>query len=344
VRIERFDPVADGTRLAACHALWQAAQRHDDPDGAPMSLAGFTGWWGTGFTGEPRQVWLAADDTGPVGCYLLELPHRENTGLGDVVVVVAPGARRRGLGSELLAHCCAQAGQEGRTRVVAETLEGAPGDAFARAAGGRAGLTEVRRILPVDDALPARLTRLRAEAEPAAAGYELLTWAGRTPSEYLDQVARVNEAMNDAPREDDIEPEHWDADRVRLAEDRPLKHGARLYSAAARHAGTGEFAALSQLLTDPQVPDWGHQMMTAVTAPHRGHRLGLLVKAATHQWLVDAETSVRRVVTSNSETNRHMIAINEALGYLAAGRLRSWEVSIPAYLAGRRDSYAWSAS
>ena len=33
-----------------------------------------------------------------------------------------------------------------------------------------------------------------------------------------------------------------------------------------------------------------------------------------------------------------------ALGYLAAGRLRSWEVSVPAYLAGRRDSYAWSAS
>ena len=70
--------------------------------------------------------------------------------------------------------------------------------------------------------------------------------------------------------------------------------------------------------------------MTAVTAPHRGHRLGLLVKAAMHQWLVDAEPGVRRVVTSNSETNGHMIAINEALGYLASGWLRSWELSIPA--------------
>ena len=143
---------------------------------------GSPGGGATGFTGEPRQVWLAADDTGPVGCYLLELPHRENTGLGDTVVVVAPGARRRGLGTELLAHCCAQAGQDG------------PHPGGRRDAGGRtrampslarqaaaAGLTEVRRILPVDDALPARLTRLRAEAEPAAAGYELLTWAGRDP-------------------------------------------------------------------------------------------------------------------------------------------------------------------
>ena len=90
-------------------------------------------------------------------------------------------------------------------------------------------------------------------------------------------------------------------------------------SAAARHAATGEFAALSQLLTDPHAPGWGYQLMTAVTAPHRGHRLGLLVKAATHQWLVDTEPGVRRVVTSNSETNRHMIAINDALGYRPAG-------------------------
>ena len=84
----------------------------------------------------------------------------------------------------------------------------------------------------------------------------------------------MNEAMNDAPREDDIEPEHWDADRVRLAEDRPLKHGARLYSVAAATTPRGEFAALSQLLTDPQVPDWGHQGLTAVTAAAPGPPAG----------------------------------------------------------------------
>jgi GNAT superfamily N-acetyltransferase len=344
VRIERFDPVADGTRLAACYELWQAVQRHDDPDGAPISLISFTGWWATGFSGEPRQVWLATDDSGPVGCYLLELPHRENTGLGVTVLIVAPGARRRGLGTELLAHCCTQAGQAGRSRVTTELLEGSPGDAFARAVGGRAGLTEVRRILSVDETLPARLARLRAEAEPSAAGYEMLTWAGRTPSEYLDQVVLVNEAMNDAPREADIEPERWDTDRVRVAEERTIEHGGRLYSAAARHVATGEFAALSQLMTDSLMPGWGYQFLTAVTRAHRGHRLGLLVKVATHQWLVDAEPGVRRVVTSNSETNRHMIAINEALGYRPDARLRSCELSIPDYLSRHPASHVTQLS
>lgn len=335
MRIERFDPLADEGRLAACHRLWQAAQRHDDPAGPPMSLAGFTGWWGTG-SGEPREVWLAAGDTGPAGCYLIEYPERENTDLGRVVLVVAPEARRRGLATALLAHCCEQARQAGRSRVMAETLLDTPGDEFGRAAGASPGLTEVRRILPVDDALPARLARLRAEAEPAAAGYELLTWAGPTPAEHLDQVAQVNEAMNDAPREDEVDPEHWDAGRVRQGEERLARHGARLYSAAARHIATGEFAALTQLLTDPCEPAWGYQMITAVTGPHRGHRLGLLVKAATHQWLIEAEPAVRQVTTWNSETNRHMIAINEALGYRPSGRVRTWAVSTADYLARAR--------
>jgi hypothetical protein len=54
---------------------------------------------------------------------------------------------------------------------------------------------------------------------------------------------------------------------------------------------------------------------------------------ATHQWLIDTEPGVGQVVTYNSETNRHMIAINESPGYRATARVQSWELSIPGYLA-----------
>jgi RimJ/RimL family protein N-acetyltransferase len=67
------------------------------------------------------------------------------------------------------------------------------------------------------------------------------------------------------------------------------------------------------------VPDWGNQGNTAVARPHRGHRLGLLVKAALMQWLADAEPGVRKVVTFNAAANSHMIAINEELGYEVSG-------------------------
>jgi len=51
-----------------------------------------------------------------------------------------------------------------------EARDGSAGAAFAQAAGAHAGIAEVNRILHVDSDLPARLGRLRAEAEAKAAG------------------------------------------------------------------------------------------------------------------------------------------------------------------------------
>ena len=59
-----------------------------------------------------------------------------------------------------------------------------------------------------------------------------------------------------------------------------------------------------------------------------GHRLGLLVKVAVHQWLARAEPGLRSVFTWNAQDNAHMIAINERLGYQISGRFRSWELAI----------------
>jgi RimJ/RimL family protein N-acetyltransferase len=56
-----------------------------------------------------------------------------------------------------------------------------------------------------------------------------------------------------------------------------------------------------------------------VARPHRGHRLGLLVKAAMLQWLTGAEPRLRKVATFNAASNRHMIAINEELGFEVSG-------------------------
>jgi RimJ/RimL family protein N-acetyltransferase len=66
---------------------------------------------------------------------------------------------------------------------------------------------------------------------------------------------------------------------------------------------------------DPAIPDWGFQMLTAVTREHRGHRLGLLVKIAMLELLAAEEPQVERIETFNAESNGHMIAVNEALGY-----------------------------
>ena len=65
-------------------------------------------------------------------------------------------------------------------------------------------------------------------------------------------------------------------------------------------------------LHDPRA---AHISVTMVLPEHRGHRLGLGVKLAAHRALREQVPQCRLVVTSNSEVNTHMNAINEAMGY-----------------------------
>jgi GNAT superfamily N-acetyltransferase len=330
VHFEQFDPLTDAARLRACHEIFEASRRVDDPAGPQRSRAEFRKQWGYGFEGrDPRQAWLATDAGEPAGCYLLELPDRENVTLGTGALAVPPPRRRLGIGTALLAHCAAQARGAGRTALLASAPLGSAGEAFAQAAGAAGGLTEVRRVLSTADLTPELLAGLRAEAQTRAAGYTLLSWTGPASDEQVDQVARLYEVMGDAPREEGTAPQRIDADRLRAIEASSCGPGFGLYTVVARHDASGTLAAVTQVITQAQLPGQALQAMTAVDRPHRGHRLGLLVKVAVHQWLARAEPGLREVFTWNSQTNEHMIAINERLGYRVSGRFRSWEVAIP---------------
>ena len=341
MRIERFDPVSDAAMVRALHRVYAEGAPLDDPVAPAMSPGVFGGWLAHGWTGVPRETWLASPAGGPggadgtagatVGGYLLELPDRDNKDRGRLVIWVVPSRRRAGLGTSLLRHAAGRARANGRSMLDGETREGSPGEAFALAAGGSAGMTEIRRILDVS-AIPAgRRAELRTAAESAAAGYSLVNWEGPSPDEYLDQLVGLNEAMADAPRGPGEEPERWDADRVRGTYERSLAQGVRHYSIAASHDATGALAGLTEVAVDPARPEWGYQELTAVTRAHRGHRLGLLTKVAMLDLLARREPQIERIVTWNGESNRHMIAINETLGYRIADRwTTSWLLPVDA--------------
>jgi GNAT superfamily N-acetyltransferase len=243
---------------------------------------------------------------------------------------VHPEYRRHGVGRALLRHAAERAAENGRSVLSSGALLGSPGEAFARRFGATPGLTEARRVLVLAKLPAGQVAVLREGAARAAAGYTLVTWSGRTPDEYLDGFAAVHNAMGDAPRDPGHEPRVWDAERVRehLDDQREL-FGSRGYFVAALHAATGEMAAVTEIEVDPEYPGWGFQQITAVARPHRGHRLGLLVKAAMVDWLATAEPALERIVTWNAAENQHMIAINEALGYeLLDPQSRSYDLAV----------------
>ena len=328
MRIERWDD-GDDAAVRNCLDVWQAAQRADDPIGPPKSAHVMRGWMKLGFQGHPGEVWLVPGDprdprdpgaeSAIDAWYRLGLSERENLTTASVTILVRPTARRRGIATELLRHAAGRATANGRTLLSGEVRENSGGESFAERFKATRGLTEVRRVLDLDTLPPGQLRKLREEAAPKAVGYTLVSWIGVTPEEYLDKIAKTHEAMNDAPHDPGFEPRAWDGERVREMDARGAIYGMRVYSVAAVHDTTGDVAALTQAFVDPETPEWGHQGLTAVTSAHRGHRLGLLVKAEMMEWLAEAEPRVRKIDTGNAAANKHMIAVNEALGYRVYG-------------------------
>jgi RimJ/RimL family protein N-acetyltransferase len=321
MRIVRLD-AADDDGLRACHEVHKAAQAVDDPHEPPMSLAVFRVWLFRGWDSNPGEVWFVPGEQAGqvVALYRLDLPDMEDKDRGFLLTTVHPTARRAGIGREVLRHAAGRAAANERTVLGGVAVQGSAGEAFARRVGAKPGLVEARRMLDLRAVPVGQFARLREEAAAKAAGYTVVTWAGPTPEEYLGRVADAFNAMNDAPRDEGYEDSIWDAERIRERADLILRQtDVRGYTVAALDDATGEMAGFSQVEVDPAHPEWGYQGLTSVTRPHRGHRLGLLTKAAMLEWLATAEPQIEQIVTGNAESNKHMIAVNETLGFQLYG-------------------------
>jgi GNAT superfamily N-acetyltransferase len=335
MRIEQADP-SDPLRARVCHEVYLAAQRVDEPGAPWFTDRAYAGWLAVGWDGNPRELWQARREDGLVaGWYRLELPSRENLDQANLNLIVHPAERQRGTGRALLRHAAGRAAVNGRSVLKGVARRGSPGEAFARAAGAKPGLADIQRVLDVATLDQAKRTRLRGPAERAAAGYSLVSWAGPVPEEFTEGVAAVYNAMGDAPHEPGAVAEQWDAQRVRESiNDLQPRYGMHHYAVAARHDDTGELAAMTEVAVDPEDPGWAHQVLTAVTREHRGHRLGLLLKLAMMELLATTEPRLEWMETLNAASNKHMIAVNDVLGYVPSGTpFVSWKLD-PAAVPG----------
>lgn len=337
MRIEEVDPADDGA-FADWFAVVDDVAKHDRP--------GETGWLarelraaalagrgeGEAPPDERHDLLLARVDGAPVGAAQVELPLSDNRHVLGVQLHVRPQARRRGVGTALLEQAVRRGRDAGRTALMGEldeppALEGrSPGRAFCTRHGLVEALEEVRRDLavPVD---PARLDALEAACAPHAVGYRVRTWRDRCPDDLLEDRAALGRTMStDAPfGELSWQEESWDADRVRRREALLERQGRGMLGAGAVHKATGALVAFTEVAVPLAAPERVHQWETLVVEPHRGHRLGLLVKAAVLRRLPVEWPAARLVSTCNARSNAPMIAVNEALGFVPNGRLSSWE-------------------
>ncbi|MEU8174363.1 GNAT family N-acetyltransferase [Microbispora hainanensis] len=333
------DGPADHSPLAGLYAIARAC----DHPGPVMSWRHFTASVRSGPGGERAEAWVAHDSgrikgvqpddsrTDEVtGGYLLHFPQDDNTHLALLRLMTRPDRRREGIGGALLDHAIGRAREEGRRVLVGEAAADGPGTAFAKARGFSPASTETRLVLDLRTADWSGLELLRARAVRHATGYSLERWAGPTPDDLLGDMARLTEGMNDEPLGDlAMEDQRWTADRVRAREEMLARAGQRTYTMIARQTAGGEPAGFTQLIVDAERPGgWGRQSSTTVLAPHRGRRLGLVLKLANITWFRACEPSVERVITWNSVANPQMLAINEAMGFEVFDTWHQWQLDI----------------
>ncbi|MEW1954809.1 GNAT family N-acetyltransferase [Terrabacter sp. NPDC080008] len=280
-------------------------------------------------TGTKKRVDLAAwSGERVVGALEVQLPQLDNPEAAMLWLSVRAEARGRGIGSALLAEAERIGAEHGRSLFFAET-EWADGgqdasERFATARGFGIGQTVLRSEM----ALPADRNALESSvAAPGAEDYELEGYVDHMPPAWLDDRAVLQQRMStDAPNDGlDLEEEAWDAARLLEQQERLLSAGRRIVETVARHVPSGRIVGFTQVSVSASEPTLGYQQDTLVLSEHRGHGLGLRLKAANALALMDALPGVTAVRTWNADSNEHMLAVNNRLGYVVDGYSREWQ-------------------
>ena len=238
----------------------------------------------------------------------------KNLDLAWSSIYVPAGKRDTGAETALFEHLVQQNVELGRKRLTCDPPRPATPLPFEHLYGGRVTDTAVMSTL---DLSAIDRAQYEAWAEPSAknAEYTLVGWVGHCPDELAESFCRAMDAMADQPLGTfEYEFPKYGVDRLRFGEDVMQKLGIRRYTQAALDP-EGNVAGFNTLAGYPDEPELMEIWDTGVPKEHRGHGLGLRLKAAASLWVLEDRPSTRLVSTFNNDENQWMLAVNRTMGY-----------------------------
>jgi GNAT superfamily N-acetyltransferase len=317
LEICEVDP-GDPNRLRAWYDVWAAAQRHR-PEVMVQTWESSRRALATPHPSLAFELFEVRAGGEPAGVGLVNLPQDDNLTVAYFDAMVHPDHRRRGVGTAVVEEVERRASTAGRRRVLTEVFDQPGGDggdaAFAEARGYSLANSEGMKTLDLAASEPA-WPALEDEVAAHLGTYRVVTWRDRCPDDLVEGFgAALSRIMSLIPQgELDLEDTDFTVERVQALEERRLAIGLATFESAAV-SSDGAVVGLTGVRANLHDPRVAHVGVTMVLPGHRGRRLGLAVKLASHRALRAEVPDCELVVTSNADVNTHMNAINESLGY-----------------------------
>jgi mycothiol synthase len=254
-------------------------------------------------------------------------------------VAVLADYRRQGLAKQLLAKLLEFPKREGRGMLMAWSSDKiSAGSDFLAHIGAERGLEMHTNQLLLPEIPVGLLDTWIKEGAERAPDFALGFWPGAFPAEQLEDIARLIDVMNTAPRGDlNIEDEKTTPEKLRDFERQLAATGTVRWTVYAYERASGKFAGFTQTGWNPNREQILSQWGTGVFPEYRNHGLGRWLKAEMLRRVIAEQPSVTKVRTGNADSNGPMLNINHALGFKPYSADTIWQISVEAverYLAG----------
>jgi GNAT superfamily N-acetyltransferase len=250
----------------------------------------------------------------------VDLSFWDNQHMAFVELYIRPEHRASSIGDAIVDQACALMKANDRSLLVANAWKDSHLERLWRDHGlAMASEAAQRRLLPSMLDWP-QLDALHADSLAASSAYEVFEVGSPVSDDLIDGMVQLQLAMNDAPLNDlSLEDKSWSPNRYRGFESAMAHRRIDLYRLVARHRESGDLAGFTVVAVEEERPHLGFQEDTAVVRAHRGHRLGLRLKIEMLRKLRELEPQISQIDTWNAVSNRHMIAVNDALGCFVVG-------------------------
>jgi len=243
-------------------------------------------------------------------------------------VNVLPDHRRKGVGTALMrAAVEACIGQGDDLVFFGQTNDRQPsGEAFAKAVAATAGLEMKMNQLAIADVDRAKVAEW-AKLDPE--GYRLERADNLVPKELVQPFLDSANSMNDMPKGDlRFADQQFTEEQLHERESWLKQAGMDWWLIVAIHEATGQGAGFTEVNYDPRVGHVIQQSGTGVTTKHRGHRLGLWMKAAMLDRIMRERPEAKFIRTGNANVNKNMLEINELMGFRHAWSNTLWQLPL----------------